>query len=148
MAQHSLSPGRDREYYAGSGGHVCRGCPLFSSFETNERLPERLVESGLTVGAEMSYYTQAHVGPISASFQTTPDKLLAAETAMIEEVGKLADPNYITGEELFLSAQKELSVRALYQRETGQHVDACPEFLVGRGGPETITGTMCRTCRR
>jgi len=77
---------------------------------------KRLVQSGLTVGAEMGYYTLAHVGPISASIQTTPDKFLAAETALLEEIGRLTDPNYITGEEL-LSAQKELSIRALYQRE-------------------------------
>jgi zinc protease len=77
---------------------------------------KRLVQSGLTVGASLGYYTQAHVGPISASIQTTPDKLLDAEKALLEEIGKLADPNYITAAEL-LAAQKELAVRALYERE-------------------------------
>ena len=77
---------------------------------------KRLVQSGLTVGADITYYTQAHVGPITATLQTTPDKVLAAEAALLEEIGKLSDPNYITQEEL-MSAQKELSIRALYERE-------------------------------
>ena len=77
---------------------------------------KRLVQSGLTVGADLGYYTQAHVGPIIASIQTTPDKFLTAETALLEEIGKLTDPSYITADEL-LAAQKELAIRALYQRE-------------------------------
>ncbi len=77
---------------------------------------KRLVESGLAVGASLSYYTQAHVGPISATIQTTPDKLLAAQKALMEEIAKLSDTSYISGEEL-LAAQKGLSINALYERE-------------------------------
>jgi zinc protease len=77
---------------------------------------KRLVDSGLTFGAGLSYYTQAHVGPISASFQTTPDKVLAAERALFEEIGKLADENYLTPQ-LLADAQKQLGIQAVYERE-------------------------------
>jgi zinc protease len=76
----------------------------------------RLVESGLAISAGIGYYTQAHVGPINVFVQTAPEKLLATERAVLEEVAKMADSSYVTPQELE-DAQKELGIRALYERE-------------------------------
>ena len=77
---------------------------------------KRLVESGLTYGANLNYYTLAHTGPISVFAQLAADKIPEAQRAIMEEVGKLTDENYITQEEL-TAAQRQLGIQALYQRE-------------------------------
>ena len=80
------------------------------------KFQKRLVDSGLTFGVGLSYYTQAHVGPITLFAQTTPDKVLAAQKAIMEEVVKLGDENYVTQQEL-AAAQRQLGIQALYGRE-------------------------------
>ena len=77
---------------------------------------KRLVDSGLTFGVGFSYYTLAHTGPITAFAQTTPDKVLEARKAIMEEIAKMADENYVTPQEL-AAAQRQLGIQALYQRE-------------------------------
>jgi zinc protease len=82
----------------------------------SSKFQKRLVDSGLTFGVGLSYFTQAHVGPINIFAQTTPDKALPARKAIMEEIAKLADPGYITDKEL-KAAQTQLGIQALYQRE-------------------------------
>ncbi len=77
---------------------------------------KRLVDSGLAVNAGIGYYTLAHVGPINVVVQTTPDKLLVTQRTVLEEVAKMADSSYVSQQELE-DAQKELGIRALYERE-------------------------------
>ncbi|HEY8164809.1 MAG TPA: pitrilysin family protein [Gemmatimonadaceae bacterium] len=77
---------------------------------------KRLVDSGLTFGTSLGYYTLAHTGPIQAFAQLTPDKVLEAQRAILEEIGKFADPGYITDAEL-QAAREQLRVQTLYQRE-------------------------------
>ena len=43
--------------------------------QPNSRFSRALVDSGLTTGAGLNYYTQLNVGPISLMAQTTPEKL-------------------------------------------------------------------------
>ena len=77
---------------------------------------KRLVDSGLTFQVSFGYYTLSHVGPISVFAQTSPDKLLAAERAIFEEIAKFTDERYIP-QQLLLDAQKQLGINALYERE-------------------------------
>jgi zinc protease len=77
---------------------------------------KRLVESGLTYLVDLSYYTQSHVGPIRLFAQTSPDKVTAAERAILEELGKLADESYLP-QTLLDDAKKQLGIHALYERE-------------------------------
>jgi zinc protease len=77
---------------------------------------KRLVDSRLAFGVNVSYQTQAYVGPIRAFVQTTPQNLLAARAALFEEIGKMADENYITPEEL-AAAQEQLGIQAVQERE-------------------------------
>jgi zinc protease len=83
----------------------------------SSKFQKRLVDSGLTFGVGLSYYTQAHVGPISVFAQTTPDKVLAAQRAILEELAKIAnEPGYITPKEL-AAAKQQVAIQNLYQRE-------------------------------
>ena len=60
----------------------------------------RLVDTGLWQGVLVNYYTLAHVGPITVSGQTTPDKLRAALPALMRELSRVGDPGYFTPEKL------------------------------------------------
>jgi len=82
----------------------------------SSKFQKRLVDSGLTFGVGLNYYTQAHVGPINIFAQTTPDKVLEARKAILDEISKLGDPSYFTEKEL-KAAQTQLGIQALYQRE-------------------------------
>jgi zinc protease len=77
---------------------------------------KRLVDSGLSMNANIGYYTLNHTGPISLFVQTTPDKLMAAKNAALDEIARMSDSNYVTQKELE-DAQKELGINALYERE-------------------------------
>ena len=77
---------------------------------------KKLVDSGLTFQAGWGYYTLAHVGPITVFAQTTPDKLLTAQRAILEEISKFTDENYLP-QQLLADAQKQLGINALYERE-------------------------------
>lgn len=77
---------------------------------------KRMVDSGLTFFSGFSYYTQAHVGPISATAQMAPDRLLEAQRALLEELGKMADSAYFSQEEL-TRAQQQLGVQEVFARQ-------------------------------
>jgi zinc protease len=77
---------------------------------------KRLVDSGLAFQASISYYTLAHVGPISVFTQTAPDKIAAAKRALFEELQRMTDESYIP-QNLLDDAQKQLGIQALYERE-------------------------------
>jgi len=77
---------------------------------------QALVQSGLAFNAGLSYYTQMYVGPITVSAQTTPDKALAVHDALLAEVAKLAEPGYVTEEQL-RAAQTQARVSEIYGRE-------------------------------
>ena len=84
--------------------------------QPNSRFQRALVDSGLTVGADISYYTQRNVGPISLTLVTTPDKAKAALKAAYGEIAQFDKPDYFTDEELE-SAKTILESRDLFDRE-------------------------------
>lgn len=77
---------------------------------------KNLVESGITLGAGLSYYTQAHTGPISLSAQVPPGQVKDATRALLAEMYKLTDPDYFTDAQLE-SAKKILAIQSIYERE-------------------------------
>jgi zinc protease len=91
---------------------------VLSTILNNRTSPmqKRLVDSGLAFFAQLSYYTLAHIGPISMAVQTSPAKVLETQRAMLEEATKFADSNYVSQQELE-AAQKQLGIQALYERE-------------------------------
>ncbi|HVF38716.1 MAG TPA: pitrilysin family protein [Gemmatimonadaceae bacterium] len=80
------------------------------------KFSKRLVDSGLTYNVGLSYYTLGYTGPISVFAQLPSDKVKEAQRAIMEEMGKLANPDYITPQEL-AAAQRQLGIQALYERE-------------------------------
>ena len=60
----------------------------------------RLVDTGLFQSVGFNYYTLDQVGPISVAGQTTPEKLREAIAALEKEIAQLANPGYITQEQL------------------------------------------------
>ncbi|WP_168211010.1 M16 family metallopeptidase [Persicimonas caeni] len=84
--------------------------------QPTSRFQKRLVESGLTLGAGISYYTQARTGPINVNAQVAPQNLKKAIRAVLEEIHRLEDPDYYTDEQLE-SAKTILAVQDTYDRE-------------------------------
>ena len=68
--------------------------------QPNSGFQKRLVDSVLFQAAGVNYYTLNHVGPISISGTTTPDKLKAALAALDREIARFDDPGYFTAAEL------------------------------------------------
>lgn len=62
----------------------------------SSQFQKRLVDSGLTVGAGFSYYTQVHTGPVYASARARPEKVAAAIEAITADLPRFADPDYVT----------------------------------------------------
>jgi zinc protease len=84
--------------------------------QPDSKFQRRMVDSGLTAGANIGYYTQRNVGPIQVLLVTTPEKAKAALAAVYEEIDKFDTPDYFTDEELE-SAKNLLDSRDLFDRE-------------------------------
>jgi len=84
--------------------------------QPNSRFQRALVDSGLTAGANIGYYTQRNVGPIQILLVTTPDKAKAALKTTYEQIAQFDKPDYFTNEELE-SAKTMLESRDLFERE-------------------------------
>ncbi len=84
--------------------------------QPTSKFHKNLVDSGLTLGAGLSYYTQKYTGPISISAQVPPDKVPAAIQAILMELPKMVEPDYFSDEQL-TSAKTILAIEDLYSRE-------------------------------
>lgn len=84
--------------------------------QPNSRFQRAMVDSGLTAGTNIGYYTQRNVGPIQAILTTTPQKAKAAMKALYAEIDQFDKPGYFTDEELE-SAKALLEADDLYSRE-------------------------------
>ena len=76
-------------------------------------LQQRLVDTGLWQSLLVNYYTLNQVGPITISGQTTPERLKEALDALEREITRLAEPGYITAEQLE-SVKAERAVETIY----------------------------------
>jgi len=85
--------------------------------QQTSKFQKDLVESGLALGVNFSYYTLNHTGPITLFAQTTPEKFDACQKALFEELEKMTDPNYFTDEQLE-NAKTILATNEQYARET------------------------------
>ena len=88
--------------------------------QSNSTLQKRLVDTGLWQSIGVNYYTLDHVGPITISGQTTPDKLKAALAALDGEIQRFAEPGYISTAELeAVKAQRAVSSAFGRERASG-----------------------------
>ena len=84
--------------------------------QPDSRFQRAMVDSQLTSGTNIGYYTQRNVGPIQAVMSTTPDKAKAALKALYAEIAQFDKPGYFTDEELE-NAKTLLEADDLYSRE-------------------------------
>lgn len=84
--------------------------------QPDSRFQRTMVDSGLTVGAQINYYTQRNVGPITVLMVTTPDKAKAALDALYKEIAQFNTPGYFSDTELE-NAKTILESRDLFDRE-------------------------------
>ncbi|GMV08453.1 MAG: hypothetical protein ABS52_02030 [Gemmatimonadetes bacterium SCN 70-22] len=83
-------------------------------------LQQRLVDTGLFQSVGVNYYTLNQKGPISILGQTTPERVKEAIAALDREIGRFADPGYITPEQLVnVKAQRAVSTAYGEDRASG-----------------------------
>ncbi len=80
--------------------------------QPDSKFQRTLVDSGLAAAADLSYYTQRNVGPITLTLVTTPDKAKAALKAVYD----LNNINFYSDKELE-NAKTLLEARDLFERE-------------------------------
>lgn len=111
--------------------------------QPNSRFQRALVDSGVTAGSGIGYYTQRNVGPISIIVQTTPDKAHAAIKAIYSEVAHFNDKDYYTDEQLE-SAKALLEADDLYSREKLSDYSHTLSFWWSSTGLEYFRGYLGR----
>ena len=84
--------------------------------QPDSRFQRAMVDSGLTVGADIGYYTQRNVGPIQVVLVTSPERAKEAVKTLYAELAQFDKANYFTDEELS-SAKTILESRDLFERE-------------------------------
>ena len=107
--------------------------------QPDSRFQRNLVDTGLTSGVGIGYYTQRNVGPINVVVQTTPDKAKAALKAVYAEIAQFASPAYFTDEELE-SSKTILAANDLYDREKSSQYTHTLGFWWSSTGIEYFRG--------
>jgi zinc protease len=111
--------------------------------QPNSRFQRALVDSGLTTGVSLGYYTQRNVGPIQVSFQTSPEKARAAIAAVYNEIAHFNDKDYYTDEQLE-NAKALLEADDLYSREKLSEYAHTLSFWWSSTGLEYFRGYLGR----
>ena len=76
--------------------------------QPGSRFQRRLVDSGLFQGIGVNYYTLNQVGPITIQGETSPERLREALLALRDELRKVNEPNYFSGDELAAMKQRRI----------------------------------------
>jgi zinc protease len=84
--------------------------------EPSSKFQKTLVDSGACVAAGFSWYTQKHTGPITLSFEAAPDRADACVKAALAELPRIAEPAYLTDEEL-ANAAHSIEIDRVRERE-------------------------------
>jgi zinc protease len=88
--------------------------------QPNSTLQRSMDDTGLWQSIGVNYYTLDHVGPITISGQTSPDKLKSALAALDAEIQRFAEPGYFSKEELeAVKAQRRVSSAFGRERASG-----------------------------
>jgi zinc protease len=86
--------------------------------EPSSKFQKAIVDSGLCVGAGLSWFTQKNVGPINLGFEAEPDaaKAKACTEAVLAELPKMKAPDYFSDEEMG-NAVHVLEIAQVKERE-------------------------------
>lgn len=85
--------------------------------EPSSKFQKDLVDSGACVRAGMGWQTQKNVGPITVSFEAAPDKIDVCTKAVLAELPKMKQPDYLSDEELKNAAHR-IEVDQAHERES------------------------------
>lgn len=86
--------------------------------QPGSRFQRKLVDSGLFQSLHISYLTLDHTGPVELVGETTPERLRDAIRGLEEELLVIADPGYVTADEVALAAKRR-AVDAAFELEHG-----------------------------
>jgi zinc protease len=84
--------------------------------QPDSKFHRAMIDSGVTVAVDLTYYTQRNVGPITLTLVTTPDKAKTALQKVYQELDKFDKPDYYSDSELE-NAKTILESRDLFERE-------------------------------
>jgi len=84
--------------------------------QRNSRFYRRLVDSGLTNRASLSYQTLRYTGPLQLWFVCAPDRFREAFDVVRDELRHLADDDAFTDEEI-ATAKTQLEIEQVYDAE-------------------------------
>lgn len=84
--------------------------------QPDSKFQRALVDSGLAVAADVTYYTQRNVGPITLTLVTSPENSKLALKAAYEQLAQFDKPGYYSDQELE-NAKTLLEARDLFERE-------------------------------
>jgi zinc protease len=84
--------------------------------EPSSKFQKALVDSGACVSAGFSWYTQKNTGPITLSFEAAPDRVDACVKAALAELPKIAEPAYLSDEEM-ANAGHSIEIDRVRERE-------------------------------
>jgi zinc protease len=79
------------------------------------RFQKALVDSGVCLAVNFAWFSQRNTGPVQLQFDATPDKAVACIEAIQAELPAMAEPDYLTPEELrdaahLLEVQRALEI--------------------------------------
>ena len=102
----------------GKGVELTYAADLLSTAlgEPSSKFQKALVDSGACVSAGFSWYTQKNTGPITLGFEAAPDRVDACVKAALAELPKLAEPTYLTDEEM-ANAAHSIEIDRVRERE-------------------------------
>lgn len=72
----------------------------YTQGEPSSKMQQALVDSGACVSVGLSWFTQANVGPISLAFEAAPGKVDRCVLAIMAELPKFKETNYVSDAEL------------------------------------------------
>ncbi len=101
--------------------------------QPSSRFHRNLIDSGLFDNVNLSYFSQAHTGPITATGVTSPERADRAHAALVNEIGHLTDPGYFSDEELAF-AKDQTEVAEIYNRERPSQFVLTLAFWWSAGG--------------
>ena len=101
--------------------------------QPTSRFYRNLVDSGLFDNVGISYFSQAHTGPINVFGQTSPERLDKAHAALLNEIGHFTDADYFSDEELRF-AKDQLEVSEILGRERPSDFVHSVSFWWASGG--------------
>jgi zinc protease len=84
--------------------------------QPDSKFQRALIDTGLAVTADVSYYTQRNVGPITLTLVTSPEKAKQALKVAYEQIAQFDKPDYYSDQELE-NAKTLLESRDLFERE-------------------------------